>query len=127
MFWIYDDPPAGRATLHNASCSFCNDGRERFDDDCRHPMVQQARSRSKPRQTQRRGRSGALTRFRSAAAAMQGPIQVGAEDQEAIGQEGKRQAEGLGISLDPKSRDLGIELVDRELNIERLRDGPDIG
>ena len=59
--------------------------------------------------------------------AMQGPIQVGAEDREAIGMEGERQAEGLGISLDPKSRDLGIERVDRELKIERRREGPDIG
>ena len=58
-------------------------------------------------------------------AAMQGPIQVGAEDQEAIAMEAKRQAEGLGISIDPKSRDLGIGRVDRELNIERRRDGPD--
>ena len=38
--------------------------------------------------------------------------------------EGKRQAEGLSISLNPHGRDLGIERVD-ELNIERGRDGPD--
>ena len=58
--------------------------------------------------------------------AMQGPIQVGAEDKEAFEMEGKRQAEGLSISLNPHGRDLGIERVD-ELNIERLRDLPDIG
>ena len=58
--------------------------------------------------------------------AMQGPIQVGAEDKEAFEMEGKRQAEGLSISLDPHGRDLGIERVD-ELNIERRRDLPDIG
>ena len=40
--------------------------------------------------------------------------------------EGKRQAEGLSISLDRHVRDLGIERVD-ELNIERRRDLPDIG
>ena len=37
-----------------------------------------------------------------------------------------RQAQGLSISLDRHSRDLGIEPVD-ELNIERRRDLPDIG
>ena len=57
-------------------------------------------------------------------AAMQGPIQVGAEDKEAFEVEGKRQAEGLSISLNPHGRDLGIERVD-ELNIERRRDLPD--
>ena len=57
---------------------------------------------------------------------MQGPIQVGAEDKEAFAMEGKRQAEGLSISLNPHGRDLGIERVD-ELNIERRRDLPDIG
>ena len=55
---------------------------------------------------------------------MQGPIQVGAEDKEAFAMEGKRQAEGLSISLNPHGRDLGIERVD-ELNIERRRDLPD--
>ena len=40
--------------------------------------------------------------------------------------DGKRQAEGLSISLDRHGRDLGIERVD-ELNIERRRDLPDIG
>ena len=59
-------------------------------------------------------------------AAMQGPLQVGAEDKEAFEMEGMRQAEGLSISLDPQGRDLGIERVD-ELNIERRRDLPDIG
>ena len=58
--------------------------------------------------------------------AMQGPLQVGAEDKEAFEMEGKRQAEGLSISLNPHGRDLGIERVD-ELNIERRRDLPDIG
>ena len=58
--------------------------------------------------------------------AMQGPLQVGAEDKEAFAMEGERQAEGLSISLNPHGRDLGIERVD-ELNIERLRDLPDIG
>ena len=38
--------------------------------------------------------------------------------------EGKRQAEGLGISLDPQNADLGIDRVDRELKIERSRDLP---
>ena len=58
--------------------------------------------------------------------AMQGPIQVGAEDKEAFAMEGKRQAEGLSISLERHGRDLGIHRVD-ELNIERRRDLPDIG
>ena len=49
-----------------------------------------------------------------------------AEDREAFEMEGKRQAEGLSISLDRHGRDLGIERVD-ELNIERRRDLPDIG
>ena len=57
-------------------------------------------------------------------AAMQGPIQVGAEDKEAFEMEGKRQAEGLSISLDRPRRELGIDRVD-ELNIERRRDLPD--
>ena len=57
--------------------------------------------------------------------AMQGPIQVGAEDKEAFAMEGKRQAEGLSISLERHGRDLGIERVGRELNIERDRGGPD--
>ena len=35
---------------------------------------------------------------------MQGPIQVGAEDKEAFAMEGKRQAEGLSISLNPHGR-----------------------
>ena len=30
MYWVYHDPPAGRATLHTAACSFCNDGRGRL-------------------------------------------------------------------------------------------------
>ena len=59
-------------------------------------------------------------------AAMQGPIQVGAEDKEAFAMEGERQAEGLSISLNRHERDLGIHRVD-ELNIERRRDLPDIG
>ena len=58
--------------------------------------------------------------------AMQGPLQVGAEDKEAFAMEGERQAEGLSISLNRHERDLGIERVD-ELNIERRRDLPDIG
>ena len=40
--------------------------------------------------------------------------------------EGQRQAEGLSIALNRHERDLGIERVD-ELNIERVRDLPDIG
>ena len=58
-------------------------------------------------------------------AAMQEPIQVGAEDREALALEGKRQAQGLSISFDRPRRDLGIDRVDRELKIERGRDGPD--
>ena len=61
---------------------------------------------------------------RSYQAAMQEPIQVGAEDKEALALEGKRQAQDL--SPDRQGRDLGIERV-HELNIERGRDGPDIG
>ena len=62
-------------------------------------------------------RSAALMRFRAILNA--GWIE-GALD-------GKRQAEGLSISLDRHGRDLGIDRVDRELNIERRRDLPDIG
>ena len=39
--------------------------------------------------------------------------------------DGKRQAEGLSFSTDRPLRDLGIDRVDRELNIERGRDGRD--
>ena len=61
---------------------------------------------------------------RSYQSAMQEPIQVGAEDKEALALEGKRQAQDL--SPDRQGRDLGIERV-HELNIERGRDLPDIG
>ena len=56
--------------------------------------------------------------------AMQGPIQLGAEDQEAMAMEVGRQEQGL--SLDQRGLGVGIERV-QELNIERVRDGPDIG
>ena len=56
--------------------------------------------------------------------AMQDPIQVGAEDREAMAMEGMRQAQGL--SPDRQGQDLGIDRV-QELNIERGRDLPDIG
>ena len=47
---------------------------------------------------------------------MKEPLQVGAEDREAMAMEGMRQAQGL--SPDRQGRDLGIE---------RGRDWPDIG
>ena len=59
--------------------------------------------------------------------AMQGPIQLGAEDKEAMAMEGQRQAEALSFSIDRPRQDLGIDRADRGLNIERGRDLPDIG
>ena len=56
--------------------------------------------------------------------AMREPIQVGAEDREALALEVRQQAQGL--SPDQQGMDLGIERV-HGLNIERDRDGPDIG
>ena len=55
---------------------------------------------------------------------MRGPIQIGFEDREALAMELGWQKQGL--SPDQQGEGVGIWRV-QELNIERERDGPDIG
>ena len=55
---------------------------------------------------------------------MREPIQIGSEDREALAVEVWRQEQGL--SPDQQGLGVGIWRV-QQLNIERERDGPDIG
>ena len=56
--------------------------------------------------------------------AIRGPIQIGDEDREALEMVVRRQEQGL--SPDQQGLRVGIWRV-QQLNIERERDGPDIG
>ena len=112
------------ATVHSSVYNHFNQARHQWDQ-----VLEWERRRERAelmREHGRQSRGVEQEADRVYQEAMQGPLQVGAEDKEAFGMEGKRQAEGLSISLNPHGRDLGIERVD-ELNIERRRDLPDIG